>query len=209
MCETEKEQLEKLKSLINKGRDNEVACGRAVSPLAKHLPRRGRFILCIDEFTHSDGRTDLIIIEKEGVYRAEQTYASVWELKSPKKSLFKLRISTKRFIPTADLIQAESQLIQYVQSFQLTEELRRYNITNQQNVRPAGIIIGTAKSLCKNNSKAREKFDNDYDFEWSLYDLGLGSRRSLLYEPCHIKLLTWDEVVKNIETWLGEVIKDE
>jgi hypothetical protein len=204
MCNTVNNQLEELELLINKDRNNERECGKSLKPLARYLKHGGRFLFCKEEFTHSDGRTDLIITESSGVGETERNYAYVWELKSPKKALFTLRKDTKRFDPTKDLIQAESQLIQYIYHLRKAGELERYNINNKDDVKLGGIIIGTIKSFCEKESIVREKFDNEYDFQWSLYEQCVGSRRSLLYDPIGLKLLTWDEVVKDIKSWLGE-----
>jgi len=192
------DHFNKLQSLVDQYHDNEVECGKALEPLVQYLPRSGRFIQCKGEFTHSDGRVDIIIIEETGLGQMQHRYANVWELKSPRKALFTLRKGSKIFDPTDDLVQAESQLIQYVYHFTLTDDLRRYGV-ERDSVRPRGIIIGTSKSICRDASHAQEEFSSSDDFKWSLYTKALGSRRQFLYTPAGIQLMTWDEVLKMVE----------
>ncbi len=111
--------------------------------------------------------------------------AIIYELKSPKSSIFTKQTNKKlsRYVPSKDLICAETQLIEY-KSYLTSDKLKEVAFANWD-IKYGGIIIGM-------------KYDDDQELNTTI---GSSSdlRKREFYEPLGIKLYNWDDILSKIK----------
>ncbi len=116
---------------------------------------------------------------------ASQKYVVVYECKSPKLPIFIKPKNSSRYLPSYDLIEAETQMIEYVHYLTSCGDLFKQQMNDLSYsgccVKIGGIIIGK-----------RYEDDQDDDAE---YETTSALRRKFLYEEAKINMLAWEEIL--------------
>ncbi len=117
---------------------------------------------------------------------ASQKFLIVYECKSPKSAIFtKPNKNSSRYFPSSYLIEAETQVIEYVSYLTASRDLIKQQMNDLSysgcDVKIGGIIIGK-----------RYEDDQDNDAE---YETASALRRKFLYEEAKINMLAWEEIL--------------
>lgn len=132
------------------------------------------------------GRSDYIISALINEGGDECTRVYLWELKSPQSYLFEKDVEN-RLKPSSALIDAENKILHYyIENKDNAFFHRQYEITNPDDVRLGGIIIGSR------NTKVNGDYDDDKKDR--LFRTAKASR-DIFYKNSEITLLTWDDIV--------------
>lgn len=197
------QELDILKGLVEMNANNENECRDALKPLAKYLTYDSNLDIEKGEYINHDGRVDLLLVVKPFSTQVpgapEMTFNDgiVFELKSPKKPIFKFDSQSKRFLPSYELSLAETQLFNYVQSLEENngDLFYKYQV---KKVKVGGIIIGRDETKFLYSEKDEKLFSSQNEFN-NQKRLSLHSRHNLMYEKSKIYLFTWDDIIKLIE----------
>jgi hypothetical protein len=142
----------------------------------------------------SAGRLDIIVIaEMLEVGGSTRNCAFVWELKAPQLPLFQLETNNQA-CPSSELFLAENQLLHYHHSIANDGHYRdRWNIVSPDDVKFGGIIIGRDNAIVK----CKEK---EITLGKQLATQALRIRESIFYRAYNIRVLTWDWIIKSLES---------
>jgi hypothetical protein len=182
-----------LAELISSRENKELEC-RKYLRFAKDLLTREtvkEYVYVESERRGNAGDSDYIIsgkIDNEAGYESVQVY--IWELKAPQCHIFK-KDTENRLIPTPELFHAENQLFHYYQELQGDTKFRNdFRITHPDYVRMGGIIIGsTATWISGQVDDAKKPV---------LLENMLMIRGKYVYDPNHIRLMNWNNVLDHI-----------
>lgn len=199
------EAFEMLKQLIEDDTSTENECRNALRPLAQHLLADSSLTLTKAEWASDRGRIDLILIAEPINLRFESQIlsttkvAKIYELKSPHKFMFEFDKNSKRFLPSSDLVQAETQLLDY--TYRSLDDRYNFQIRfGASQIEFGGIIIGREKTMFNISEAQKKRFEQD-DLE-HLKQRTLLARTALLYKNNGIKLFSWDHVLSIIQAKL-------
>lgn len=189
---TREEVIKKLEAEIERTDcKTERECGGLLKEVAGILlPSIEQTITFADaEINNSAGRTDLVIIgdstQPHGETRKE---AYLWELKAPQIPLFEID-TNNRAKPTADLYDAENQLLHYHNATAIDGSFReRWGILSSDHVKFGGIIIGRKTNFFKRNSMGELKARALARQAWDI-------RERIFYRYHKIQLLLWDSII--------------
>jgi len=142
----------------------------------------------------SAGRLDIIVIaEMLEVGGNTRKCAFVWELKAPQLHLFQLETNNQA-CPSSELFMAENQLLHYHDAIANDGHFRnRWGIVSSDDVKFGGIIIGRDDAIVK----CKEK---EITLGRQLAIQALRIRESIFYKANVIRVLTWDGVIKFLES---------
>lgn len=142
----------------------------------------------------SAGRLDIIVIaEMFEVGGNTRKCAYVWELKAPQLPLFQLETNNQA-CPSSELFMAENQLLHYHDSIAHDGHYRdRWGILSSDDVKFGGIIIGRDDAIVK----CKEK---EITLGKQLARQALRIRESIFYRTNDIRVLTWDWIIKFLES---------
>jgi hypothetical protein len=142
----------------------------------------------------SAGRLDIIVIaEMLEVGGNTRKCAFVWELKAPQLPLFQLETNNQA-CPSSELFMAENQLLHYHDSIAHDGHYRnRWGILSSDDVKFGGIIIGRDDAIVKCKKK-------EITLGKQLATQALRIRESIFYRACGIRVLTWDLIIKFLES---------
>ncbi|EIU7615202.1 DUF4263 domain-containing protein [Vibrio vulnificus] len=145
------------------------------------------------EYPTTNGDIDLLVpcmMEDDAGIQTRVIY--VWEIKSPQTAIF-CRDNNNRVKPTSELAKAENQLLHYFEEVKQSQQFRtEFQITDPENVRLGGILIGKKEILVQAHQSYTEDHKN------SLYNKACSYRVKHFYRPSGIKLLTWDKVLSQL-----------
>jgi hypothetical protein len=181
-----------LRDLINCEDNKEHEC-RYYLQYIKHVLVKNRAITYNSVETErigNVGRSDYIIsaIIDEGGNESVRAY--LWELKAPQCYIF-VKDTDNRLKPSVELIDAENKLLHYYYENRDNGLFhRQYSITNSDDVRLGGIIIGS--------KDRRVRGDYDEDLKNRLYSVAKATRDHLYSND--IVLLTWDDVLAYLQS---------
>ena len=194
--------LNSLKELVATGA-LENDCRDRLLSLSKYFSMSMDIEMEAAEHTMQAGRCDLLLVGNPPELQHPHLSISdkslmVFELKSPRKYWFEFNDKCKRFLPTSDLIQAETQLLNY--TYTMRECIGHYsNKYGIRTIEAAGLILGRKENIFKNTSNFR--FANEKD-EIAEQRMAIQSRNDIIYKAARIKLLDWDSVIQKIENAL-------
>jgi hypothetical protein len=142
----------------------------------------------------SAGRLDIIVIaEMLKAGGDTRKCAFVWELKAPQLPLFQLETNNQA-CPSSELFMAENQLLHYHDSIAHDGQYKnRWGILSSDDVEFGGIIIGRDDAIVK----CKEK---EITLGKQLATQALRIRESIFYRAYGIRVLTWDCIIKFIES---------
>jgi len=142
----------------------------------------------------SSGRSDIIVIaEMLEVGGNIKKCAFVWELKAPQLPLFQLETNNQA-CPSSELFMAENQLLHYHGSIANDGQYKnRWGILSSDDVKFGGIIIGRDDAIVKCNKK-------EITLGKQLAIQALRIRESIFYKTHGISVLTWDWIIKFLES---------
>jgi Domain of unknown function (DUF4263) len=133
------------------------------------------------------GRTDFILTVEYFDGESERRSAYIWELKSPKSSLF-VKETGHRLRPSADLVSAENQLLHYLYDARRSAAFQQAFGVRDTQIEYGGIVIGIDKNKLAGGA---------YKGIWpGIYELGYSIRRDAFYTPNNIRLFTWDNIAR-------------
>ena len=145
------------------------------------------------EYPTTNGGIDLLVpclLEDDAGIQTRVVY--VWEIKSPQTHIF-CKDNNNRVKPTKELSKAENQLLHYFEECKQNQQFRtEFQITDPENVRLGGILIGKKETLVLPNQSYSE------DHKKALYNKACNYRVKHFYRPSGIKLLTWDKVLNQL-----------
>ncbi|MBP0492840.1 hypothetical protein [Roseomonas indoligenes] len=156
---------------------------RNILQVGREEPNRyGSNDFCVSAVV-SDGSTD-------------KRCAYVWEVKSPQSHILEFDDHSLRLRPTMELVKAETQLFHYVEEFKSSRSFRHYfDLNDLAEVIPAGIIIGSEKTLVK---KGRLGQGKSLDELKRLYQISMHARHQYLYKAANILVKDWSWVYGNL-----------
>ncbi len=169
----------------------ERQCGKLLKDVAWILIPKSEdsiyYVTC--EHNFSSGKPDLIVIVNEPkIGGGKDKVAYIWELKAPQLPLFKIKTDSQA-CPSADLFEAENQLLHYHNTVKNSNWCITHNVDR---VEFGGIIIGRDNNYVR-YGKRNQNLCRD------LADNALSIRKSYFYNPCSIRIMTWDLVLQNLE----------
>lgn len=138
------------------------------------------------------GRLDIIVIaEMFEVGGNTKKCAFIWELKAPQLPLFQWHTNNQA-CPSSELFMAENQLLHYHDEIANNDHYKkRWDILSSDDVKFGGIIIGRDDAIirCKEITLGKQ-----------LAKQALDIRKSIFYSTPGICVLTWDMIIKFLET---------
>lgn len=129
-----------------------------------------------------------LVMDKTGI---ENMKAYIWELKPPQCYLFE-KDTKNRLRPTRELLRAENQLFHYHDELKGDDRARHeFGVTHPGYVCLGGIIIGCRRTWVKGiNDDGKKK---------RLYENSLRIRKTYIYDPLGIRLMTWDYILNYLK----------
>ncbi|WP_144426148.1 hypothetical protein [Methylobacterium sp. ARG-1] len=136
------------------------------------------------------GRSDFFIVAKLLTERREEeNFAFFYEAKAPQLYVMEFDGTSRRCVPTYDLMQAENQLIHYTSEASGNAEfLAQHGIVDAKNVKPGGIIIGR-------RSDRYLRGDDPENSSVRLATRSLKLREEYFYKSTNIKVFLWDRIL--------------
>lgn len=144
--------------------------------------RRADIILCGSR--KSDNLKNSLRLIKGTNLSASKKYVIVYECKSPKLPIFIKPKNSSRYFPSSELIEAETQMIEYVHyltgSTLFKQQMNDLSYS-ECIAQIGGIVIG-------------KRYEDDQD-EATEYETTSALRRKFLYEEAKIHMLSWEEIL--------------
>ena len=188
---------EQLEEYINATGHTEHEC-RAYLQYVKHILMPSfpvRYPNQEIERTGNLGRSDYIISGEFNEGGVTCVHAYIWELKAPQCYIFERDPGhTGRLRPTAEFLDAENKLLHfYMENKHNALFHLQYNIPHPapKYVHMGGIIIGSNETKVSGVTTVEER-DQLYKTT--------KTARDYLYEPAKIKFITWDDVLRHMQT---------
>lgn len=187
-----------LNALIDATSDNELACRKKLIEFFYTLldpDTRAKYKKAEIQWerTEHSGRSDLIIVASWENDRGEpERKCFLWELKSPKTRLFSYK-NQGMLIPAIELVEAETQLINYFDELKESRELPNLSL--------GGIVIGNDKNFANRIPAIADSEHN------RLVDKARRIRNEYFYRRCDIQLLTWTDILNRVNSVMDKTFK--